>query len=825
MFKNMKLAQKMILGFALLIIVAVIMAVVGYNGLRVLMADADIIGKVKLPSIQSLLEIEGAKSYMLCAERGFLNNRFFLDEEKRKIMHQDLETAWKKLDTSKKVYESQPHTDAEVRAWKKFASEFDEWKKSHDRFYDFVLEKERLINRGVDPNSKAVTDIDDKMFEINDAAFKYWRSTSEIIDELVRENDLEAKQAIKHVQEIYNSSIRMLLATLVVGMLFAIGLSAFLSGNIAGILKNLLEEARKLTEAAIDGRLAVRADAEKIDLEFRPIVDGVNKTLDAVIGPLNVAAEYVDRISKGDIPPKITDTYKGDFNEIKNNLNVCIDSLNGLVDEMNKMAREHNAGDIDVAIHVDKFGGSYKQMAQGINEMVFSHISVKKKAMACVAEFGRGNFDAPIEKFPGKKAFINDTIEAVRGNLKAIAGEISTLIEAAKEGVLSKRGNGNNFAGDWKKLVMGVNDILDSVIMPINEAADVLKEMAKGNLDVSVAGNYKGDHAMIKNTLNATLESINEILGQVSLAVEQVTSGANQVSSSSQTLSQASSESASSLEEITSSMEEFTSQTKQNAENAAQANQLASAARVSAQKGNTQMTEMLDAMKAINDSAKNVSKIMKAIDEIAFQTNILALNAAVEAARAGRHGKGFTVVAEEVRNLAQRSAKAAAETADLIENSIAKTDGGTKIAEDTSKSLSEIVVSATKVTDLIGEIAAASKEQTGGIGEINQGLSQLEQVTQQNSATSEESAAASEELSSQALHLKSMIAKFKLKQAAGAISFAGAMQHQGAVTTLHARQALAKTQPNAGQKAVKKPETKAKYDKAINLDDKDFDKF
>ncbi len=825
MFKNMKLAQKMILGFAALITVAVVMVVVGYNGLKDVMEDADNIGMVRLPSVESLLEIQEAQSYLLGAERGLLNRRFFVDEGKRKFMHQYRADAWKRVDAAWKRYEPLPHTDTEARLWAKFVPEFEEWKKNHNRFYDYVLEKERLINRGADADSKAVTDMDDKMYEANGDALKYWLTSNGMLTELVHENDLEAERAIKHMHGVYDSAIRMLLTALVIGVLFAIALSVFLSGNIAGILKNLLDEAKKLTEAAIDGRLATRADAEKIDPEFRPIVDGVNRTLDAVIGPLNVAAEYVDRISKGDIPPKITDTYKGDFNEIKNNLNVCIDSLNGLVEEMNKMAREHNLGDIDVAIQADRFGGSYREMAQGINDMVFGHIAVKKKAMACFAEFGRGNFDAPIEKFPGKKAFINDTIEGVRGNLKAIASEVNMLIDAAKEGVLSKRGNGNNFAGDWKKLVVGVNDILDSVIMPINEAADVLKEMAKGNLDVAVAGNYKGDHAMIKNTLNATLESINDILGQVSLAVEQVTSGANQVSSSSQTLSQASSESASSLEEITSSMEEFTSQTKQNAENASQANQLASAARSSAQKGNEQMTEMLDAMKAINDSARNVSKIMKAIDEIAFQTNILALNAAVEAARAGRHGKGFTVVAEEVRNLAQRSAKAAAETADLIENSITKTDGGTKIAEETSQSLSEIVVSATKVTDLIGEIAAASKEQTGGIGEINQGLSQLEQVTQQNSATSEESAAASEELSSQALHLKSMISKFKLRQAAGAISFAGAVQQQqqGAVATLHAHQAVSKAQMQSKQ--PRKPDMKAKYDKAINLDDKDFDKF
>jgi methyl-accepting chemotaxis protein len=201
-----------------------------------------------------------------------------------------------------------------------------------------------------------------------------------------------------------------------------------------------------------------------------------------------------------------------------------------------------------------------------------------------------------------------------------------------------------------------------------------------------------------------------------------------------------------------------------NAENATQANQLAAQAKLSAEKGEEQMGNMVKAMNDINQSASGISKIIKAIDEIAFQTNLLALNAAVEAARAGKHGKGFTVVAEEVRNLAQRSAAAAKETAEMIEGSIKKTEVGAKIAEETSNALQEIVAGSTKVTDLIGEIASASKEQAQGISQINQGLSQVDQVTQQVTASAEESASASEELSSQSLQLKQMLSKFNLKK-------------------------------------------------------------
>jgi methyl-accepting chemotaxis protein len=213
-------------------------------------------------------------------------------------------------------------------------------------------------------------------------------------------------------------------------------------------------------------------------------------------------------------------------------------------------------------------------------------------------------------------------------------------------------------------------------------------------------------------------------------------------------------------------MEEIASQTKNNAANANQANELALTAKGGAVKGNEQMKEMLKAMDDIKEASASISKIIKVIDEIAFQTNILALNAAVEAARAGQHGKGFAVVAEEVRNLAARSANAAKETTVLIEGTIKKVEGGTKIANETADALNRIVEDVAKAANIVGDIALASNEQATGIAQVNQGILQVSEVTQTNSATSEESAAASEELSSQAEILKDMVSKFKLKRTA-----------------------------------------------------------
>lgn len=299
------------------------------------------------------------------------------------------------------------------------------------------------------------------------------------------------------------------------------------------------------------------------------------------------------------------------------------------------------------------------------------------------------------------------------------------------------------------------------MIENIRGQAMVAERIAAGDMTVDVDIKSKDDLLGMK--LAEMVRNNNEVLSNIASSSEQVAAGSKQVSDSSIALSQGATEQASSIEELTASLEEISSQTKLNADNANQANELSGNAKDDAVQGNNQMREMLRAMEDINESSTDISKIIKVIDEIAFQTNILALNAAVEAARAGQHGKGFAVVAEEVRNLAARSANAAKETTDMIEDSIKKAEEGRKIAGDTAEALNKIVTEIEEVTNLVNDIAIASNEQALGIEQINQGIMQISEVVQNNSATSEESAAASEELSGQAELLKDMVSRFKLK--------------------------------------------------------------
>ncbi|MEW8987446.1 MAG: methyl-accepting chemotaxis protein, partial [Bacillus sp. (in: firmicutes)] len=354
---------------------------------------------------------------------------------------------------------------------------------------------------------------------------------------------------------------------------------------------------------------------------------------------------------------------------------------------------------------------------------------------------------------------------------------------------------------------------------PLKNLGNVANRMADGDLDVDISFQSKDEVGELARAFKKMSENLNDVIANIHSAAEQVSSGSKQVSDSSVELAQGATEQASSIEQFTASIEEISSQTNNNAKNAIAANEIASSAKMDAERGNERMIKMLGSMEDINESSSNISKIIKVIDEIAFQTNILALNAAVEAARAGQHGKGFAVVAEEVRNLAARSADAAKETTDLIEGSIKKVEDGTKIATETANALNKIVVEITKVASLVGDIAVASNEQASGIGQVNQGILQVSQVIQANSATAEESAAASEELSSQAELLNNMVRRFKLKR--------GRTAHAGDGIS----PAVLKLIENMGEKEFNQTSYhKEKYSTdgsihSIDLSDKEFGKY
>ena len=348
--------------------------------------------------------------------------------------------------------------------------------------------------------------------------------------------------------------------------------------------------------------------------------------------------------------------------------------------------------------------------------------------------------------------------------MRHLTSDMGNLVESAKKGELNTRGEAHKYRGTFAELVRGMNETMDAYTAPIEEASAILRGVAEGDLSIRMSGDHKGEFKKIMDSLNIALGNLDQSLAHAAAASEQVASAAGQLGAGSVTLSQIASEGASSLEEISASLQELTSMTRQNAGSAKEAKSLSDGARSSADKGVVSMNRLSESIEKIKASSNATAKIVKTIDEIAFQTNLLALNAAVEAARAGEAGRGFAVVADEVRSLAMRSAEAAKNTAALIEESVKNAEGGYTINQEVIQNLDEINRGVTKVGEVIGEIAAASEQQTNGVEQISAAVEQMNQATQQVATNAEESSGATVELSGQAKELQKMIDRFKLSR-------------------------------------------------------------
>ena len=368
-------------------------------------------------------------------------------------------------------------------------------------------------------------------------------------------------------------------------------------------------------------------------------------------------------------------------------------------------------------------------------------------------ELAAGKLDVDVPEQSGED-MIAPAVRSIRDSLRNLTDQTSMLIDAARAGSLDVRGDGSKVEGAYREIVEGVNETLDLVVRPIDEAASVLDRLADRDLTARMEGEYRGDFRKIKESLNKAADNLNGALHEVSGASEEVAAAADQITGSSQQLAEGTSEQASSLEEVSSSLQELSSMARQNSGNAREARSLSEGAASTTDQGVERMARMGEAMEKIKTSSDSTAKIVATIDEIAFQTNLLALNAAVEAARAGEAGKGFAVVAEEVRNLAMRSAEAAKQTADLIEESVHNTEQGVTLNQEVMESLDEIRDQVSRTRAVVAEIAAASEQQSNGVEEIDRAVEQMNAVTQETAAASEEGASTAEELASQATSLK-----------------------------------------------------------------------
>ncbi len=450
----------------------------------------------------------------------------------------------------------------------------------------------------------------------------------------------------------------------------------------------LIADAGTLSQAAMAGKLATRADASHHRGEFRKIVTGFNGTLDAVIGPLNVAAEYVDRIAKGDIPSRITDSYNGDFNEIKLNLNSCIDAVNLLVADTGILAGAAVAGKLATRADATRHQGDFRKIVAGVN----------------------GTLDAVIGP-------LNVAAEYVE---RISAGDIPPQIT-------------DSYNGDFNEIKLNLNVLIQA----LNHITAGAREVAQGNLLVELKERSDKDELM--KALIAMVRQLTSVISEVKGAADNVAAGSQELSFGAETLSQGASEQAAAAEEASSSMEQMTANIRQNADNAQQTEKIAIKSADDAKAGGKAVAKTVSAMQEI------AGKIT-IIEEIARQTNMLALNAAIEAARAGVHGRGFAVVASEVRKLAERSQQAAREISDLSASSVDVAErAGAMLArivpdiQKTSELVQEINAASREQDSGAGQINKA-------IQQLDQVIQQNASAAEEMASTAEELSSQAEQL-------------------------------------------------------------------------------
>ncbi len=533
------------------------------------------------------------------------------------------------------------------------------------------------------------------------------------LTKLVELDQADSEAEEKTVDSMASTAMGTVAVVIFVTVVLAVAIGILLTLAIMKPLKEVTEAAGKLALGDADHEIVFKSSDE---------LGVLAESFRAMTATIRDRSELAQKMSGGDLG--VTITPKSDHDVLGKSLKQFAGVLNELMRDMDLMAKEHNAGDIDVKIETRKFQGDFQKVAQGINDMVADHIALNKKAVTCVAEFGRGNFEAPLEKFPGKKAFINETIEQVRANLKLLISDFNTLAEAAVQGRLSTRADATRHEGDFRRIVQGVNDIMNAVVVPITEMSRVLDSLASGDLTSTVSKEYAGDFDKLKKSVNtlsiqvrqamqqigrntgalvSSAEELNRVSQQMSSSADETAAQANVVSAASEQVSK-------NVQTVATGADEMGASIKEIAKNTAEATKVAIAAVKTAE--NTNQT-----IEKLGQSSAEIGQVIKVITSIAQQTNLLALNATIEAARAGEAGKGFAVVANEVKELAKETAKATED----ISRKIEAIQGDTKGAVSAIAQISEVIH---QISDIQNTIASAVEEQSATTNEISRNLAE-----------------------------------------------------------------------------------------------------
>ena len=527
--------------------------------------------------------------------------------------------------------------------------------------------------------------------------------------------------------------------------------------------KAVLIEVDSIVGACAKGDFSNRMKTEELDGFLLQLADGINSINEVSERGLTEIRNSMQAISDGDLSKTITGQYEGMFEDIKQACNNTLGQLDALIQDATEAATLAGKGDFSKVINATGKKGFMLELASGINAinevsdrgLTEIRTSVQAIARGDLSQTINGNYEGMFDEI--KQSF-NGTLEQLRG----IIENATHVAAAAGRGDFTQQIDATGKEGFMLELANGINSINEVSNRGLTEVKNILISVSDGDLSQKVTGTYEGMFAEIKASLNETIDKLSLIAQQMKSSADDVASASSEIATGSNDLSQRTETQASTLQETAASMEEMAATVQNNSNNASQANQLASDAKDAGVKGGSIVKDAVEAMVRIETSSSKIGDITSIIDEIAFQINLLALNAAVEAARAGEAGKGFEVVAAEVRKLAQRSANAAKDIAQLIEESGAEVKQGAKLVQDTGDSLEGIVTGITRLADVVSEITNSSQEQSTGIDQINTAVTEMDSMTQQNSALAEQNSAASQSLRERAAEMQERIAFFKV---------------------------------------------------------------
>ncbi|PTA72534.1 MULTISPECIES: methyl-accepting chemotaxis protein [unclassified Stenotrophomonas] len=531
------------------------------------------------------------------------------------------------------------------------------------------------------------------------------------------------------------------------------------------------EEKESRTAAAEAIRLGERSLLQLLVLGGVALLLGIAASVmigRSLTGPLARAVNLAERLSKGQLDQEFRLGGRDELTQLGEAMASVRQSVQAAIGAQLQMAEQHEAGAIRYRMDASAFPGDFGRMVQATNSLVESHVQVELLMAEVMQRYAIGDLSRDLPEYPGEKGALTRTLAAVKQSLMAINAQIDELARAARAGDFSMRGDAAAFQFQFKAMVEHLNGMMASSQASIADVSDVLRAISHGDLTARMDGDYEGVFARMRDDANTTTAQLTGIVRGIQVAADSINNAAQELAAGNNDLSRRTEQQAANLEEAAASMEELTSTVRQNAELARQADSEAHAAGAAVRETEQAMAQMASVMGEIDQSSARISEISTVIDGIAFQTNILALNAAVEAARAGEQGRGFAVVASEVRTLAQRAGVAAKEIKELIEDAAAKVKSGLAVTVESEAAIARVAQASSRTTQLMSDIAAASKEQAAGIEQVNQVVVQMDQVTQQNAALVEEATAASRALEEQAHALTTSVSVFQLEQGAAA---------------------------------------------------------